>query len=625
MDVPDDLFGSYAGIVKRFRDFWELARAVPFGPSKKTSTTAPSANATSSNTAALPAGISPVAAINSDSEDNIWGRFGKASWNLVEFGGFLLILLLKTVVTGSIAALIALSSTIVWVTIVFSSAGTMILSGLYEATLDRKVIEFIQAYAKDPLTIKPDGKEKSNTDIIPLKHIHLLYAVLVGNLRISSDLFLNPHSSDNSHTSTGPHPSNGPGSSNETNPPSGSQLAPGSHPYQRNPWKDVEALVEEVRVENPGARFKATENTNARSKAMENTKTRFKAMLDCQAAFGAAIGGPVVFFLGSFLFNTFSTLTTAGDNDTSHALGFGQWWMTVVHVAVLSGCLLAGNNPSTLEVAVCGSSASDPSHRRYNSKPAYDAVWMWERGRSKRNWIRAVQRRWGGSEPKAKDPKVEEVKFFDLSSRHWVFTYLVFALLLAVPFVLAFLTAYFTPLLGVSCRSLTFLIYFCSQLWLCLGWAIDFPNPEPLPWVTHGGFVPTLYGLYMGFGLLMAIFTTLAGTFMQLIGVYRNCLCDIPVGSWTTRDAFTGIPISTNSADEIYYAKKTWLPTGVASIVVLIVVVYVGWWYQRHWRARFTQLISLLPGEAAAEAPVGSEVLEVKSDAGGIQQGSGAM
>lgn len=45
--------------------------------------------------------------------------------------------------------------------------------------------------------------------------------------------------------------------------------------------------------------------------------------------------------------------------------------------------------------------------------------------------------------------------------------------------------------------------------------------------------------------------------------------------------------ISTNTAQAIRLANDFWLPTGVASIVLLIVVCYVGWWYQIYWRIQF--------------------------------------
>jgi hypothetical protein len=41
----------------------------------------------------------------------------------------------------------------------------------------------------------------------------------------------------------------------------------------------------------------------------------------------------------------------------------------------------------------------------------------------------------------------------------------------------------------------------------------------------------------------------------------------------------------------IHYADAYWLPTGIASISLLIFFCFLGWLYQRHWRARFDRLV----------------------------------
>jgi hypothetical protein len=48
-------------------------------------------------------------------------------------------------------------------------------------------------------------------------------------------------------------------------------------------------------------------------------------MLILHESFGSTIGAPVVFFAGSFIYTLVDTLSKLGDNDTSHALGFGMW------------------------------------------------------------------------------------------------------------------------------------------------------------------------------------------------------------------------------------------------------------------------------------------------------------
>jgi len=41
-------------------------------------------------------------------------------------------------------------------------------------------------------------------------------------------------------------------------------------------------------------------------------------------SFGSAVGAPVVFFLGAFVYNMVDIQARLGDNDTAHALAFGM-------------------------------------------------------------------------------------------------------------------------------------------------------------------------------------------------------------------------------------------------------------------------------------------------------------
>jgi hypothetical protein len=487
---------------------------------------------------------------------------------------------LKVVLRGPLAALIALADTIIWVAIVFSTAGPMILSGIYEANLDRKVIEDIRLNQIQFL-----ASEDQPPHFLKL---HLLYAVLVGNLDLN-------HPKDDSEVG-------------------------------RSAWDNVKRLVYE------------TDDKNV-------TQMRLKAMLRCQASFGAAIGAPVVFFLGSFFFSVFSNLSTVGDNDTSLALAFGMWWMTIPHIAVVTGCLLAGNNPNTLEAIVGGitswpsepplasehdgsshlieklrnwmrdtlriafSARSDRPGHFWNYltlyRPFYDSVyqpvWMWERGRSKRTWIRQVEmdfdnRRLPEDERRPLRLPLNHVRHqkwrfdnFNVGFMDWAYIIVVALVLMATPFILAFLTSFYTPTVGLSCRSLTFLMYFVFQFLVSLVWLWDSQFEERSPLTQETTWLPSSYCVFMSLGLAGSLFTTVAGTFLQILGVYRNCLCSIPISAWSSGNY--NIVISTNSADDIKYAEHFWLPTGITSIVALILVCYMGWCYQRHWRRRFAVLI----------------------------------
>jgi hypothetical protein len=79
------------------------------------------------------------------------------------------------------------------------------------------------------------------------------------------------------------------------------------------------------------------------------------------------VGAPVVLFLGAFIFTIVATLANLGDEDTSLAFAFGMWYMIIPHISIVSGLLLASNNPNTLEGVIAlelGDFEEEPSFER---------------------------------------------------------------------------------------------------------------------------------------------------------------------------------------------------------------------------------------------------------------------
>lgn len=137
-------------------------------------------------------------------------------------------------------------------------------------------------------------------------------------------------------------------------------------------------------------------------------------------------------------------------------------------------------------------------------------------------------------------------------------------LLMGVPFVLAFLTAFYTPQMGFSCRSLTFTVYVITQisqmfLWM---WAFAGPPQEEtvVSFLRKGGilhrkglFTPTeaqtlwpreiVFSVKSAWAILWdslatvfglgGVFTAIGGTMMQLMVVFRSGKCDINAQWWT--------------------------------------------------------------------------------------------
>jgi hypothetical protein len=625
------------------------------------------------------------------------------------------ILIVEMVIRTTIAVTIALLDTIIWVTVVFATATPMILSGLYEAALDRQVIDIMHGMIIDRKTIDshrlesfiPVSPEDDYAPVQYMRHrVHLLYALLVGNL-VMGDL----KTKQNSIPEGNPQP----------------LLLRKDTKYTEDAdtekqlfaYKDVEELVDFItdlplpfaqtsgnaaapqRVDetdkkgattssaeiSPAVNAPRTFNTETellRKAEVEKTRTRLNAMLDCQSGFGGAIGAPIVFFIGSFLVSVFSNLSNIGEHSSAFAISFGTWWITIPHVAIVGGCLLAGNNPNTLQAIMCAQNVPpkkfspslwrlwqgkrktesigdvlakywkewreegeedftgkrDRARNRalawYSAKKSwgflfaavyeshYQPVWMWDRGRSKRDWIRQVQEteKYPAGEEGVKHHVIEDIgedygaKYHfrvpktlgTLGNIEWFYITILAIGLIFYPFVLATLTSYWTPTLGLSCRSFTFVVYFIFQFWLGALWVIDFQRVDvnkrcKVFWQPKAGpftklWFPTWFGIALWFGFLVSVFTTLVGTFMQITGVYGNCLCNMPLSLWGRLNTDDGrnfrFQISNNSWQDIHYASKYWVSTGLAAIALLLIVTYGGWWYQRHWRAKFVKLIDLV-------------------------------
>lgn len=137
-------------------------------------------------------------------------------------------------------------------------------------------------------------------------------------------------------------------------------------------------------------------------------------------------------------------------------------WMIFPHVTIISSLLLASNNPSTFEGIVGKPTVEHPSVFKlftlsYPSR--YKTEWMWFRGRSKYLWIKKAL---DSHDIENALPELNLTATF--STFDWAIAAFLILMLIAVPVLLAFLTSYLTPNIGVSCRSLTFAVYFFTRL-----------------------------------------------------------------------------------------------------------------------------------------------------------------
>lgn len=212
-------------------------------------------------------------------------------------------------------------------------------------------------------------------------------------------------------------------------------------------------------------------------------------MINCQYSFGSMVGAPVLFFLGGFVFALLQSLQDLGSEDIAMALAFGQFYMTVPHIAIVSGLLLAGNNPNILEgVFATQRNETETPKRIFGLEfglaypSCYKVAWQWHRGHNKRQWIELlidtysqrdihdIARTWDN----VQDNNLEDLRNLGEKTTpsllDWILILSMTGFLLGTPFVLAFITAFYTPEVGLSCRSFTFTCYAISQIGQMILW-----------------------------------------------------------------------------------------------------------------------------------------------------------
>ena len=201
-----------------------------------------------------------------------------------------------------------------------------------------------------------------------------------------------------------------------------------------------------------------------------------------------------------------------------------------------------------------------------------------------------------------------------MSKGDWLLIALMAYILILLPSILAFLISFYTPAVGLSCRSMTFMIYMLCQIWLVALWiwnvestTFDSQNISHVPFTLNPAatradpcssmWFPIVWYAQVILCGVFATFTSIGGTMMQIIGVYRNCLCNIRISNWRNPDDVL-IDIGNNSAEMISYAEHTWTGNGIGAITFLGLVTFLGWWYQKRLRYQFKLIIERIGEDA---------------------------
>lgn len=444
--------------------------------------------------------------------------------------------------------------TILWVAVILSLAGPLMVSGLTEAVLDYRIL---QACSSERYRSLDDSTR-----------LRLITSVVCGNIRLPKH-----------------------GAKPRRCPVINEQITP-------HPAREIPRALEK---QEPG-----------------RVRLALFSLMGAQGDFGALVGALVVFYIGGFVYTLIDLLTDPSAQSAAISLAFGVNWMMVVHVAIISGCLLASNNPNAVCV-LAGGHKQVIKRKRHHLPLTYETpfqpVSMWQRGSNKRLWLDSITAT--GTDV------IEQTKVL-LRIRHdvtiglWGYMFLIFvptAILIGLPPAAGAFVAWKTPPIGWGCRSLTLVIYAACQLIMIVAQeARNYLSQchQLFPWsktcytsrrerlashiaqlfsIVESGirWIPQVSLVVFCF---LSAFTAVGGTIMQIAGVYGNCFCYVNAQMWFRLDeAF--VNVASDTFDQ-RHSSKNWITMGVVATGFMALCSYFGWAYQRAIRAQYEKHVEML-------------------------------
>lgn len=321
---------------------------------------------------------------------------------------------------GLALSILTALDTLMWVAVILTLAGPLMISGLHEALLDYRILR----------ALSPNRQSHPLNDASRLR---LIVIVVCGNLLLH----------DNT-TQTRECP-----------------LIAASD-ASSDPLREIPEALEQL--------------------DHEDRKAKLLSLMSAQGDFGALVGAPVIFYLGGFIYTILDLLNDPSVQDAAISLAFGVEWMIVVHVAIISGCLLASNDPSAVSV-MAGQRASTTSNPNATSNNVtaplltgqlpvtssrsvlplvYDSrfqpVSMWQRGSNKANWLEAVTT--DQTRPYQRQALLDVRSDVIIGASAYCFWVILFmVVLISLPPAAGAVVAWKTPPNGWGCRSLTLVCY----------------------------------------------------------------------------------------------------------------------------------------------------------------------
>ncbi|KAF2476029.1 uncharacterized protein BDR25DRAFT_379698 [Lindgomyces ingoldianus] len=459
---------------------------------------------------------------------------------------------------ATVAFIIVALDILIWLATVLALAGPMLISGIFEAVLDLRVITLL--VRKRDISLRDQAR--------------LLYAVLIGNLD------------------------------------------------QSPAWGHMNAITQELPSENyvpaPSVLSYIT-TTKARLKSMLESQYSFGstvgaaiiffmggfifALIEIQSTYGISSTAHRLAF-GMFWMiiphvAIVSSVLLAGNNPSS--------WNCVASQYSSADLDELSHSPGSSTAVDKGRFSLGSSRKWLSSfyamlyQPSYQSIYhsasLWNRGTNKAMWLSSLSAE--NSLPSVKS------EVLHLGTTKWLF-YCIFPamFLLVIPSLFGIMISYVTPVVGISCRSGAILVYVSAQILLTILWIVDvrlWKRDSKGEFLTlgsppRGSWAQKLPWYILGFlGVLATFFFSILSTIFTFINLYVNCLCFFPIWHWWDRyNSNAQVYLGSNSDEKINNARRYWTPCGLSATAFLVAAAYIGWWYQRRLRAQFRDLVDNL-------------------------------
>lgn len=183
---------------------------------------------------------------------------------------------------------------------------------------------------------------------------------------------------------------------------------------------------------------------------------------------------------------------------------------------------------------------------------------------------------------------------------NWLFVITVTIVLVGVPAMFSFYVEFKSPKAGLGCRSFILLCYLWSQVSLTLLMVIDnkissktsHPRVRPEKW---GMWKKCLY-ILGSLPFAVAIFTTVGGTLMEMIGVFQSCPCSVSILDYFRHKENAVLYVATDTPQFRAFAEL-WTICGYGALGVLSAMTYLACLIQRDLRTKFGELVDILKHE----------------------------